>query len=217
VADAAFKGAYEKFSKPAPKEAVDKAVKALQDKKHTVKVVDSEKDALEYIKSLLKEGQSISMGTSQTLQEIGLIEWLKENDAKYNNLKGKAAAAAMAGNMAEHAKLLNQGFLADTYLSSVSAVSQEGDIFSADLTGTRIGGYLTAGQLIIVLGSNKIVANEAEAEKRLWDYQLKVESARVRVAYGVPASAVINKIAIRSSNPFHSRITVVIVNKSLGF
>jgi hypothetical protein len=103
------------------------------------------------------------------------------------------------------------------FLSSVSAVSQEGDLFAADLGGTRIGGWLVAKELVVVLGSNKIVANEAEAEKRLYDYQLKLESARVRVAYGLPASAVINKIAMRGGNTFGPRSTVVIVKKSLGF
>lgn len=103
------------------------------------------------------------------------------------------------------------------FLSSVSAVSQQGDIFAADLTGTRIGGWFAAKHMVVVLGTNKIVADEAEADKRLYDYQLKLESARVRVAYGVPASAVINKVAIRGSNPFGSRSTVVIVKKSLGF
>lgn len=217
MADEAFKQVYEKYSKPASDEAVQKAAAALEAKKHVVKVVDDEKGALEYIKSILKEGQSISMGASQTLQEIGLIDYLKENDDKFNNFKGKAAAAAAAGDMAKHNELIQKGFLADTYFTSVSAVSQEGDIFSADLSGTRIGGYLSSGHLVVVIGSNKIVADEAEADKRLKEYQYKVESARVRVAYGVPASAIINTITIRAANPMGPRSTVIIVKKPLGF
>lgn len=157
------------------------------------------------------------MGTSRTLAEVGLIEYLKDNDSKVTNYKGLAAKAAESGNMAEHYALLAKGATADIFFSSVSAVTQEGDFFSADLTGTRIHGFLAAKQLVVVLGSNKIVTNEAEAEKRLYDYQLKLESARVRVAYKVPASAVINKVAIRAANPFGSRTTVVVVKKSLGF
>jgi len=216
-ADADFKAVFDKYSAPASAAALEKTVKALEEKKHKVKVVETEKEALDYLASLVKDGISVSMGTSRTLAEIGFIEYLKSQDSRIINYKGQAAKAAEAGNMGEHYALINKGLTADLYLSSVSAVSQDGDIFSADLSGTRIGGWLAAKELVVVLGSNKIVENEAEAEKRLYDYQLKLESARVRVAYKVPASAVINKIAVRAANPFGGRSTVVIVKKSLGF
>jgi len=156
------------------------------------------------------------MATSLTLQQIGFIEYLKKRE-NLINYKGQAAAAAEKGDMALQGELLAKGLGADVFLSSVSAVTEEGDIFAADLSGTRVGGWFAAKHLVVVLGSNKIVANEAAAEKRLNDYQLKLESARVRVAYKVPASAVINKVAVRAANPFGPRTTVVIVKKSLGF
>ena len=192
-------------------------MKALTEKKHTVKVVETEKEACDYLASLLKDGTSVSMATSYTLHEIGLVDYLKTRDSSINNYKGKAAAAAAAGNMGEYYALIGKGLGADVFYTSVSAVTEDGDIFAADLSGTRVGGWFAAKQLVIVLGSNKIVANDEAAEKRLYDYQLKVESARVRVAYKVPASAVINKVEIRAANPFGPRTTVVIVNKSLGF
>jgi hypothetical protein len=194
-----------------------KTVAALTAKKHVVKVVKDEAEAVAYLNSLIPDGSSVSMGHSTTLLQIGFVDSLKKRDAKINNLKSKSIEAMGKGDMAASGAFTKQGFVADTYLSSVSAVTQEGDFFGADLTGTRVGGWITAGKLVVVTGSNKIVADEKEAEDRLFNYQLKLESARVRVAYKVPASAVVNKVAIKSTNPWGPRTHVVIIEKVLGF
>ena len=217
VADAAFKADFVKYSAPASKESLAKTVKALTDKKHTVKVVETEKEACDYLASLLKDGMSVSAAGSATLTQIGFLDYLKTREGSLTNYKSLAAAAAAAGNMGEHYALVVKGLGADIFYSSVSAVSEEGDIFACDASGTRVGGWFAAKQLVIVLGSNKIVPNEAAAEKRLYDYQFKLESARVRVAYKIPSSAVVNKVTLKSANPFAPNSTVVIVNKSLGF
>jgi hypothetical protein len=101
-----FTSDYEKFSVPATKDALEKTVKALQDKKHNVKVVENEKEAVEFLGSLLKDGMSVSMGTSRTLAEIGFIDYLKTQDSRIINIKGQAAVAAAAGKMQEHNELL---------------------------------------------------------------------------------------------------------------
>ena len=216
-ADTAFQSVLAKYSAPASEQSIEKTAKALTDKKHTVKVVADEKEAVAYLAAELKDGMSVSTAGSQTLAEIGFIEYLKSRDGNIINYKGLAAAAAAAGNMAEHQALLEKGFLADSFYSSVSAVSEEGDIFAADFSGSRVAGWFAAKRLIIVLGSNKIVANEVEADKRLYDYQYKLESARARVAYKIPGSSVNNKAAMRAANPYGPRTTIVIVKKSLGF
>lgn len=73
-----------------------------------------------------------------------------------------------------------QGLGADVFITSVSALTKEGELYAVDLTGTRTGGFLGAKNLIVVVGSNKIVADHAEAVKRTREFCLPVESARVR-------------------------------------
>jgi len=217
AADKKFQQSLAHFNAPAPKALVETAVKSLEAKKHTVKVVDSDKEAVAYLGGLLKDGVSLSMGASTTLQQIGFIDYLKTQDARINNLKGKAAAAAAAGNMAEHGALLHQGASADVFLSSVAAISAEdGAIIGVDLSGSRVNGWLASKHLVLVTGSNKVVKDLAEAEQRV-QYQLALESARVRVAYKIPGSAVNNKLVINGGNPFGPRITVVIINQAWGF
>ena len=62
-----------------------------------------------------------------------------------------------------------------------------------DLTGTRTGAFIyTANKVVVVISANKITPTYEDAVKRLYDYSLPLECARVRVAYGVPASQVSN-------------------------
>lgn len=72
---------------------------------------------------------------------------------------------------------------------------------------------------MVVVGSNKIVADMNAARERQEKYCLALESARVRVAYKIPASAINNTVEINGPNPMgpSGRFIVVIVNESLGF
>ena len=123
-------------------------------------------------------------------------------------------------DQAKAAVLRRESMTADYFLSSVTAVTEEGDITVCDLTGSRVGAFnYAAGNLLIVIGSNKIVPTYDDAVKRTYDYCLPIESARVRIAYKVPASSINNFVAIRGPNPWGApgRIHVVIVKESLGF
>ena len=157
------------------------------------------KEAVALLNSLVPAGSSLSMGFSTTLVQIGYIESLKAR-TDVDNFKAKAVVAQASGDMAGYAKFLRQGASADYFMSGVSAITTDGDIYAVDLSGSRVAGFYSAGQLIVVTGSNKIVESDAEAEQRI-QFQYKLESARVRVAYGVPHSSINNVAVIKGGNP----------------
>ncbi len=69
-------------------------------------------------------------------------------------------------DQAKAAALRRQSMTADYFLSSVTAVTEEGDITVCDLTGSRVGAFnYAAGNLLIVIGSNKIVPTYDDAVK----------------------------------------------------
>ena len=216
-ADSAFKDLHARFSKPCSDESLANAVKSLEGQKFTVKVFDTKEDALVYLTSLLKEKISVSYGTSTTLEQIGWIDYLKANDERIVNYKARAVKAMAAGDNAEYANLMQQGATSDLFVSSVGAVAETGEIIGGDLTGTRMSGWLASKHLVVVAGTNKIVRDLTEAKQRLHEYQLKLESARVRVAYKVPASAVNNEIVLNGANPMQPHTTVILIKESLGF
>jgi len=217
TADAAFKELHARFSKTCSEESLANAVKALEGAKHTVKVFNTKKEALDYLASLVKDKISLSMAHSTTLEQVGFIEYLKTQDDRINNYKGKAAKAAAANDFAEQGRLLSLGAGADLYFSSVAAIAETGEIIAGDLTGTRINGFLAAKSLVLVTGTNKIVRDIEEAKQRLHEYQLKLESARVRVEYKAPASAVVNEVVLNAAHPMAPRTTVVLIKEALGY
>jgi hypothetical protein len=216
--DVEFKQVISKYKQPASKESVDKTKKALEDKKFQVIVVNTPAEALQALKDLIKDGTSISNGYSLTLDQIGYTDYIKSIDHKVTNHKGKAVAAQMAGKMDEYGTHIAAGANADIFISGASSITEDGEIFAADATGSRIIGWYTAKKLVIVAGSNKIVKNAEEGNQRLHNYQAKLEAARIREVYKAPGTSINNVVGIRGGNPrAPTRVVVIIINKSLGF
>lgn len=136
---------------------------------------------------------------------------MKSGQHGWDNLHGKILAEA---DQAKAAKLRREASLADYFLSSVCAVTEQGDLIVVDLTGSRVGPFAyDAQKVVVVVGANKITKDYDTAVKRTYEYCLPLESARVRVAYGVPASSINNFVALRGPNPWvrHSFLVDFIV------
>jgi hypothetical protein len=217
--NAEFKKSHEKFGHLPSADVINTTVKSLEGKTHKVHVVDTEAAALDVIKGMIKDGSSVCNGYSTTLEQIGYVEWVKTIDSKITNYKGKSAAAQAAGDHALSAEMMSKGAVSDLWISSCAAISQDGQLYVGDLTGTRLMGWNTAKHLLVVASASKIVKDENEALERLYKYQLPLESARVRVAYKMPASAVNNLFALKGPNPWGApRVTVILIKKeNLGF
>lgn len=122
--------------------------------------------------------------------------------------------------MAKRAALYKEAHQAQYFFTSATAISEQGDITAADLTGTKTGAFsYAAGHLVVVCGTNKIVPSFSDAVKRTEEYCLPLESARARIAYNVPGSQMTNFVALRGANPFDPapRVTVVFIKQVLGY
>jgi hypothetical protein len=192
---------------------------ALESKKHAVHVVKDNAAALAAVTSLLSKDKSIFLAGSGTLSTIGFTDFLKANpDATKRNIKGEWVAAFSTGDYATAGKLQTEGAIADQHYSSVDAISMEGDFTVSCLTGSRTAGFLSAGQVIIVAGSQKIVKDFSGMKQRQTEYSLAVESAHVKIelaAMGVTSSQAVNQVTITSSNPFGApRFTIIIIEEA---
>jgi len=217
--DAQLKDINNKWNKVASDAQVEAARKSLEEKKHKVTVVSDAKSALKALDGLLPKGASLGIGHSSTLEEIGFIEHLKNDRKDLKNYQGEAASAEAKGDYAAAGEARTRGYVSDVFFSSASALSETGEFLAADLTGSRIAGWLAAKSVVIVVGANKIVPTFEDLQKRLVEWQWPLESARARVAYGVPGSFPNNQLAIRGANPFGpGRFHVIIVKgAALGF
>jgi len=213
-----FQALYAKLSKPGSDASVAATAKAVNDKKFKCTVVDSAKAAVDLVATLVPQKASVGFGYATTFNEIGLNDYFKTR-ADLHNFREIALAAEQKGDYPAAFAARAQGCSADYFLTSANAVSESGDMVFADLTGTRVPGVLSGKNVIIVIGSNKIVPTYAEALARLENYVLPMESARVRVVFKVPASAANNIVSVKGPNPFGApgRIHLIIIKGAYGF
>jgi len=169
--------------------------------------------------SAIPDGSTVFAASSTSLEEIGYTDYVKANASKWQDINAKVQAAAYEQSGEIRRK---EGSTADYFLSSVSALTEEGDLTVVDASGSRVNGFYSAKNLVVVVGTNKIVPDYVSAVKRTYEYALPLESARARIAYaayGVKGSSINNFAAIRGGNPFGApgRIHVIIVKDVLGF
>ncbi|KAG0021433.1 hypothetical protein BGZ80_002401 [Entomortierella chlamydospora] len=205
-----------RYTKVVSAERVNAAKAALEVNGFKVHLVNGRGEAFETLKGLIPAGASVNNAHSTTLEEIGFITYLK-GETEWNNVHAQILAEKDFAKQGELRRTI--GSTVDYYLTSMSAVTEDGKLAHADLSGSKVGGVaFGAGNVIVVAGTNKIVKDEDEAWKRTNEFALAAESARARDAYGVPASAIVNYEVIRKANPFNpNRIQVVLVNDALGF
>ena len=123
-------------------------------------IAETRAEALDIIKTLLAEGETVSCGGSATLDEIGAMELLRSG--KYNFLD-------RAGKSPEEAeKIYRDVFSADTYLTSSNAVTENGELYNVDGNSNRVS-MIAYGpsSVIMVVGYNKIVKDLSEAVARV--------------------------------------------------
>lgn len=205
---------------PAP-EVVARTAEALKKNGWSVTVVRTGAEALEALKGFAKPDASYSAGSSISLEQVGWTEWLKANPAAFGrNFKSEAVAADAKGDHAAAGAARAEGARADYYFSSVSAITEAGDAYVADQSGTRVTGFLAAKHIVVLASAQKIVPTFEDAVARTKELALPVESARVRIVYGAPASAIVNTVALSAYNPWAApgaRHIVLVTDELLGY
>jgi hypothetical protein len=108
------------------------------------------------------------------------------------------------------------GSAPDFMLGSVQAVTETGSLIVVSASGSQLGPIVGgAGHVILVVGTQKIVANVEEGLRRVDEYAFPLEDARAMAAYGIHSA--VNKILIINREFTPGRITVVFVDEVLGF
>ncbi len=151
--------------------------------------------------------------TSVTLDEIGATNEI-QNSGEYTALKPKLM---QMNREIDSKRMQEMGAAPDYVIGSVHAVTEQGEVIIASMTGSQLPAYaFGANKVIWVIGTQKIVSNMEQGMKRLYEYTLPLESERAKIAYGVPGSSV-NKILIINQEINPERIKVIFVNEALGY
>ncbi len=195
---------------------IERVRKALSGNGLEAYVVENGAEAVAKVQSLVGAGSEVFTAASATVDSIGLGAILNESGT-YDSVKKKLVSMD-PGTQGSAMRKLGAG--PDVSVGSVHAVTEEGSLVVASLTGSQLPAYAYgAGTAIFVVGVNKVVKDLSEAFKRLEERVVPLESARARAAYGLPETfnSRANKLLVINGENQAGRIKVVLVKEALGF
>jgi len=200
-----------RFALAAGRDRLQQTVKALQSRGFTAQLADSALHARELVLDAIPEGAEVHSALSETLRELGITAEIDES-GRYDTLRPKLAALDRETQAREIRKL---GAAPDYIVGSAHAVTDDGQILVGSGTGSQLGAYAyAAGQVILVIGHQKLVRDLDEGLRRIREYSLPREFGRMQAA-GYPGS-LLARTLILHADPRH-RIMVVLVPETLGF
>ena len=203
------------YDKIASTESITKTTTALKANGFNPIIVNTKEEALAKIKELIPAGASVMNGSSQTLSQIGFVDYLKAGQHGWNNLH---EAIIKETDETKKAELRKQSSLSDFYLGSAHALSENGELIIASASGSQLPHLVfTSQNIILVIGSQKIAPTLEESIKRLREYVFPLENNRMKeVGMG---GSILAKILILEKEPsFMGRsFNVILVNDILGF
>lgn len=203
------------YDELATSESLETLTTSLTGNGYDVITVQTGSEALEKIKDLIPEGASVMNGASETLAQIGYIDYLKSGDHPWDDLHAKILTEQ---EPSKQAALRMQAVLSDYYLGSVHALAETGEYLIASNTGSQLPHVAyTSPNLVFVVSTKKVVPTLEEAMNRLIQYVIPLENNRMQATYGMDTK--LSKILIaKGESPFSTRkITFILVEEDLGF
>jgi L-lactate utilization protein LutC len=191
---------------------VERATAALEANGIGVLRATDKADAKRIVLDLIPEGSQVHHGASKSLEATGIIEAI-EQSGRYDPVRPRIWSMDRATQGDEIRRLTASP---EVMLGSVHAVTETGSLVAASMGGSQLGPYVSgAGRVILVVGTQKIVADLDEALRRVYDYAFPLEDARAQAEYGIHSG--VNKVLIINREITPGRITVVFVDEVLGF
>ncbi len=204
------------YATPASDDVVAKTAEALKANGLEVFIVANGAEAKKKALELIPEKSEVLTATSVTVDTIGLGAELNES-GRFDSVKAKLNKMDRNTQGREMRKL---GAGPDFAVGSAHAVTQDGTVVIASMSGSQLPAYVYgAGTVIWVIGTQKIVKDGQAAMDRIHTHILPLESVRVRKAYGLPDtfSSFPAKVVFYNRETAPGRVKVILVKEALGF
>jgi hypothetical protein len=200
------------FSQPASMDRMTRVARSLDDNGVQASCVATGAEARQVVASLLPDGAEVFNNTSRTLELTGVADDI-ERSGRYEPLRLRLFQ--MDREMQAH-EMRVMAAAPDYLVGSAHAVTDGGSLLIASASGSQLGPIASgAGQVILIIGSQKIVADVETGMRRIYDYSLPLEDRRAREAYGVPSG--VNNVLIINHAVSAERLSVILVHEALGF
>ncbi|MCG3662570.1 lactate utilization protein [Aliarcobacter butzleri] len=182
--------------------------------------VKDKAEALSLAKSYIKPNMSVGLGGSESVKEIGLLDFLLEN--KEITLHNQYEAGI---SMEENIKRRKQGIISDIFVTSTNAITKDGKLVNADGSGNRVAA-LSYGptNVLLIVGINKIVDSLEDGFKRVMDVAATKNIDRMNkkaISFGKEPKYNLDNIARKFSwikaDDEKGRIIIILVDEELGY
>ena len=201
----------EDFAAAASEEIIQRVAERMRERNIEVMVVDNADEARKVVLEQLPTQAEVHSGKSKTLQDSGIFDAISD-ESRYDSLRPRMFKMDRQTQGREIRKLIAGP---DFMLGSVNAVTVDGVLVVASATGSQLGPYAgSAGKVILVIGSQKIVPDMETALRRIRQYVLPWEDAQVRKV--VSTGSFVGKILMVEREWVKGRLTVILVRKSIG-
>jgi hypothetical protein len=199
------------FESPADRARLERTAAALASRGFAARIADSAKEARQLVLEAIPEGAEVHIALSETMRELGLTEEIDES-GRYDAIRPRLNALDRVTEARQRRKL---GAAPDYMIGSAHAVTDSGEIIVGSGSGSQLGAYAyAAGQVILVIGHQKLVRDLDEGLRRLREYSLPREYVRMQEA-GFAGTILAKTLIIHYERP--GRITVIIVPETLGY
>jgi hypothetical protein len=201
-----------KFAQLASDTQIERTRQALEANNFHTIVAENGADAKKILFELIPENAEVFVSSSTTLNVLGITEEIDKSN-RYNSVRAKLA---LMDRKTQNREMQKMGATPEYMLGSVHAVTENGHVIIASMTGSQLAGFVaSAAHVIWVVGTQKIVPNIEFGLKRVEEYSLPLEDARTFKASGIHSS--INKLLIINKEAKPGRATMILVKENLGF
>ena len=202
-------------------ETMKETIRNLRDHGFEVISVRNAAEALETAKKFFTDNvRSVGLGGSTTVQDIGLLSWLREQTG-FQLFDQYEEDISMEENVERRRK----GLLADIYVTSSNAVTRSGYLVNVDGAGNRVAAQAYGPKkVLLIVGKNKIVPDveagfrrieEVVAPKNVERVNKKAFSLKKEQKYTVQNIQSVFVVIKKTDNK--NRISLILVDEELGF
>lgn len=183
--------------------------------------IDNRTEALTKIKDFLTPHCSISFGGSMTLEEIGLLDELKNSDYLiYDRKEAKTPE--------EKRQLYGKIVMCDYYFMSSNAITLDGELINIDGVGNRVACLCYGPKYVfVVAGMNKIVPDLASGIARVRNMAAPPNTVRLnratpcatlgRCSDCLSNDCICCETVITRKSMIPGRIKVILIGEELGY
>lgn len=133
-------------------------IKAFESHNMTCLFVENKDELKTYLKNILNNKKKVAVGGSVTLNQLGVIDLIRERDVQFIDRYEKDISREEMENR------FREAFFADLFMTSTNALTVDGCLYNIDGTGNRVAAMIYGPkEVIVIAGMNKIFYSEEEA------------------------------------------------------